>query len=254
MKIQMKATFAAAFSGLLLLAGMLKSSADTVELNGLTSLFGNKMAFLVLYQPAQTKPISFTLSEGESQFGIKLIGVDVGGHRVQVEQCGLKSFLHLCSTPDLTAPADGATELAADKPVAPDEKAIASYLSSVEVDRIKSGIASVNFSAAGGDKKNAGTASDPGSSKDSGNPINSGPASSQKNQSDEVWYQESLIIEQNRIATVKDVLAGDLTPWPRTPLTPAGTPAKLIGKETFFSNHIPHYVVPGYLNPLVTAN
>jgi len=40
---------------------------------------------------------------------------------------------------------------------------------------------------------------------------------------------------------------------PRTPLTPDITPPQLIGKETFYGNHIPHFIVPGYVEALTPA-
>jgi hypothetical protein len=68
------------------------------------------------------------------------------------------------------------------------------------------------------------------------------PVIALKDQSNNGWYQESASIEQNRLETAQSVLAGEMTPWPRTPLTPAGTPANLIAGETFFANHIPGFV------------
>jgi hypothetical protein len=58
-----------------------------------------------------------------------------------------------------------------------------------------------------------------------------------------------MVIEQSRASTTQEVLAGDMTPWPRTPLTPPGTHANLVGQEVFFSNHMPgNFVVPGFVN------
>ena len=75
------------------------------------------------------------------------------------------------------------------------------------------------------------------------------PAVAVQDQSSQEWYVESMVIEQSRASTTQEVLAGDMTPWPRTPLTPPGTPANLVGQEVFFSNHMPgNFVVPGFVN------
>lgn len=89
---------------LLLLSGVERNFADTVELNGVASLFGDKTAFLVLHQSGQTKSISFILSAGESRFGIKVIAVDVPGHRAIIEQSGGTQIVRLCPAPELTIP------------------------------------------------------------------------------------------------------------------------------------------------------
>lgn len=91
-------------AAILLLSGVGNNFADTIELNGITRLSGENMAFLVLHQAPQTKPVSFILSEGQSQFGIKLLAVDIANHRAKIEQAGQVQDLRLCSAPDLTLP------------------------------------------------------------------------------------------------------------------------------------------------------
>ena len=238
---------------LLLLAGSLNSSAaDLVELNGITCLCGEKMAFLVLHQPAQTDPLNFALAEGESQFGFKLLAVDAIGHRVQIEKCGVKKFLRLGCAPDVTAlnhlqPAAAADPGALVEPVSMDGSSVASYLNSEELQRIKSGHPIWNAAVAGVDKKNTG-----GQNASAGNNAvaasNPGAPSSQPDYTGELWYQESLSIEQSRAMTANDVFTGKLTPFPRTPLTPPETPGQLVGQEVYFANYIPGFRVTGFLN------
>ena len=258
----------------LLLAGRLAApAADSVALNGITCLFGEKMAFLLLYQPAQTKPLSFTLAEGESQFGFKLLAVDAVGHRVQIEKCGLKSYLRLGNAPDLSAPANTKTPVDTDqpvliKPIPTDRQAVASYLTSDEMKRIQAGNPSWNATMVGtgyssGSGQNtsatqnaAAGANDVGqnagagtSASNSNHPVtNPVAASAPNNYASELWYQESLSIEQSRAMTVDDVLAGKLTPFPRTPLTPSGTPGQLVSQEVYFANYVPGFHVTGFLN------
>jgi hypothetical protein len=83
---------------------------------------------------------------------------------------------------------------------------------------------------------------DPGQSPaGNSNPDGLDSAIALKDQSETEWYQESVSIEQSWIQTAQSVLVGDMTPWPRTPLTPAGTPGDLVGEETFFSSHTPGF-------------
>jgi hypothetical protein len=77
----------------------------------------------------------------------------------------------------------------------------------------------------------------------------SSPANALQNQSSQEWYIEASRIEEVRVSSAVEVLAGDSVPWPRTPLTPPGTPANLVGREVMFSNHMPgNFVVPGFVN------
>ena len=256
-----------------LLLGTLRNFADTVELNGLTCLFGDNLACFILYQPAAAKPQTFMLSEGESKFGIKLVAVDGAHRRALIEQCGVKKYVRIGGVPDLS-PAENATlelvataaEIAGGALTPAEQKILDGFLvGNPEVDRIRAGKPIYNFSAT---KKSA-SESDNGSSTSprsgttpASTPIPSTATGSPavaagepvKDPTKEVWYVESLIIEQDRITSAEDVMARRATPLPRTPFTPANTPARLIGKETFFSNHIPGYIVPGYMQPLASMN
>jgi len=238
------------FTTLLLLMGILDCAADgTVELNGIACFFREKFAFFVILQPGQPASSGFTLAEGESQFGLKLLAVDAAAGRVEIEDHGGKKSLRLSSASNLgSSPAAGTAGGAE-----------------------TSSERGANGSAGGSDNNGladqyqimagnpgwgtippvSNTSKSDGNSaarQNGGNANGADPVSALKDHASEGWYQESLSIEQSRAATAKEVLAGEMTPWPRTPLTPPGTPANLVGKETFFSSHIPGYVVPGFLN------
>jgi hypothetical protein len=134
---------------LLLGLGADANFADPVELNGITCLFGENMAVLVLHQPAQTRPVSFVLSEGGSRFGIKLLAVDVVNHRVKIEQAGQMQYLRLCSAPDLAmnpAPDETLTAPGEARPLNPREQSqLDNFLNQDdEAHRIKSGNPAVN--------------------------------------------------------------------------------------------------------------
>jgi hypothetical protein len=240
---------------LLLLLGLLRGAAeDAVELNGITCLLGSKMACLLLYQTARPKPINFMLAEGESQFGVKLLAVDAAGGRVQIQHQGAKKYLRIGSVPGMSALAAPEPVKATARPALPDAQAVAGYLAGEEVKRIQAGNPVWNGMGASAAKNNSSAGQNTSGGQNdaagtgSGNSSPSTAPSSQNDYAGEVWYQESVSIEQSRAMTVNDVLAGTMTPWPRTPLTPANTPAQLISREVFFSNHIPGFRVTGFLN------
>lgn len=273
-------------AALLLAGGVSLPAADTVELNGISCLPGEKLACLLLYQPSLTKPLNFLLAEGESQFGFKLIAVDAVGQRVLIEKCGVRKYVRIGSAPDLiAAPGTLAPAAATGRPSAADAQSVASYLASEEVKRIQAGnpivsgatgfaIAGARKSSGGGQSaapgagntgQNASAGSSNGGQSANDNPGNGGqnfnagtsgggtanssaaPAG-QNSHAGEVWYQESLSLEQSRVLTAAAVLAGELTPLPRTPLTPPGTPAQLVSQEVYFANYIPGFQVTGFLN------
>ena len=232
---------------------------DFVQLNGITGLFKAKMAFLVIYQPEQPNPINLTLSEGETQLGIKLVGVDVEHQRVEIDNDGLKQFLRLSSGIGDSAAVTPIPTEDTPRPITDqDKQAVANYLASQSaLAKMKNG-ASL-FTAAVGSGGNGFGGSNPksGSGSNPANPPSDSGSDSNgtKPQTDytkERWYRESLVVEQKRLDTANDVLAGEMTPLPRTPLTPSGTPEVLLGRGAFYSNHIPNYVVPGFVNPLVS--
>ncbi len=263
---------------LLLACDLRLSAADAVELNGISCLDGENLACFLLYQPSATKPRTFMLAEGESKFGFKLLAVDAAGHQVLVEKCGVKKYVHINSTPDLIATETPETETvapASGRVPAPDGRALANYFNSDETARIQAGnpLLSNAMVPGGGKNSNNGTdannAGSNGGSANSGNQNSvanpgtggqntggnsnssaspSGTAAGQNSQVNEIWYQESLSIEQSRVMTADDVSSGRLSPFPRTPLTPAATPSQLVGDEVYFSDHIPGYKVTGFLN------
>ena len=238
-------------AGLLLLAGLHPAAAAySVELNGIVNLFSHKMALLVLGRGEDNKPASFTLSEGESQFGIKLLAVDVAGQRVQIERHGKISYLRLSGAPNITA--DPAVETAV-KPISqpvPGELSVEAYLASEEVRRVQAGNPIYKFTSAESSRKknDANRSDDSNPGNGSKNSSSSAATTGAGDFTKELWYQDSLIMEQQRAATVADVLAGRKSPLPRTPLTPPGTPGQLLDRETIYSDHIPGFRVYGFVD------
>jgi len=198
------------------------------------------MAMFVLGRGENSQSTSFMLSEGESQFGIKLLAVDVAGQRVQIERYNQKSFLNLCGTPNLTAAAAVPAVVATTtNPSAPGALSVEGYLASEAVQRIKAGNP-LWVPTASASRQNTGSGADNAGAANSENSANNSSASTAfpEDFTKELWYQDSLVIEQERAATAADVLSGQKTPFPRTPLTPPGTPGQLLDRETIYADHI----------------
>ena len=238
-------------AGSLLLASLHPAAAAySVELNGIVSLFSHKTALLVLGRGENFKSTSFMLSEGESQFGIKLLAVDVAGQRVQIERHGEKSYLRLAGAPNITADPAVETAVTPNNQPVPGELSVDGYLASEGVRRIQAGNPIYKFTAAESpqNKNDANRSADSNPGNDSKSSSSSASTAGATDFTGELWYQDSLIIERQRAATVAEVLSGEKTPWPRTPLTPLGTPGRLLDRETVYSDHIPNFKFYGFVD------
>ena len=205
-----------------------------VELIGMAAILGDNRAIFVFNQPMPSSPRSFMLVEGESRFGIRLLAVDAASGCVRIENGGRKQSLRICTAPTLLSDSSGRGDLA-------DDEMKAGNPGWGTLPETGNGSTANGNRSSSNQNSNSGSNSAPGQSPVS-NSNGVDPATAPKDQSNAEWYQESLSIEQSRLETAQSVLAGEMTPWPRTPLTPAGTPANLISGETFFSNHIPGFV------------
>ena len=228
-----------------------RRSRRSLELNGICDVFGHKNAIFVLTQPdIWTAPRSFMLAEGESQYGIKLLAVDMTSHHVAIKKDGLKQSLRLRSIMNL--PPSPVSEAGND--TAKISARVGNGLSgnidsdnSVD-DRLAGNPGYGSLPARGGSiptpTKDSSRDRTSASGSKSSNSNGLDPAVALQDQSQTEWYQQSAVIEQNRQETAPAVLAGEMTPWPRTPLTPSETSSKLVGSEAFYSDHIPGYRQP----------
>jgi hypothetical protein len=230
-----------------------------VELNGIANFFGVRQAFFILPQAGSD---NFALSPGETKNGIKLIAIDAVANLVQIENAGQRQSLRICRAPDLTASVVGASRWPAghtltdlfstnnDDVIDPNQPGNPGFgtlppLAGVAAAQAKKSSADANGSNPVADK----AASQNEKSPADGNGPN--PAEQLKSHANEDWYQDSLSIEQSRQSTIQEVLAGQMTPWPLTPLTPAGTPANLISHDGMYANRRPdfgHFFMTGDLS------
>lgn len=252
----------------LLLGGAVFCSAQSVELNGFVRLAGENWACFT--RPNEPDQRGFMLGEGETGHGIKLVAVEFAKGIVVVEDQGERRTLRLRSAtsefsafvPDTGLQTNGGL-VSADR----DERSKVDNVAGLDLGEQYQMMAgtpgwgtipatTLHPSGAAAPAGGQGSATVSGSSTMS-NPANTQTettvatfvgTSSGSDPTQEQWYQESQNIEASRLETAKDVLTGDSTPLPRTPLTPPGTDPRLIGRETFYGSHIPHYITPGYLN------
>ena len=234
----------------------------SANLNGISSFFGVECAFFVIIPVGQQHELNFMLAEGESRFGITLLSVDVASNCVEIDNRGTKQTLHICSTPELSLTAGQRTG-----------NSVAGNAGGNFNGGETAGVGNAGGGNVGADSKfpdgsnanlnpggfaEGGQAGGTGNNTGSGNNMTSGdggndgtdaavhlsadangkdPATALNDQSGEYWYQTSASIEQSRKADAQLILSGEEDPLPLTPLTPAGTPANLIGSEALFANH-----------------
>jgi hypothetical protein len=241
---------------------------QTVELNGIAVFGGLQCAALVMDQPLTTSGRSFVLTGGEPRFGIRLLAVDASRHSVQIENGGELQTLRLHGAPDVVAD-EAAMEAAMAAASAPehDGNKKADGLAAKAVNTalipgnpgwgtlppnpppVRSAAAGSSPTVSSGPPAtSAYISTDPSmtSSIQTGGdaPNTVAPATavstggSAANPTEQAWYQASVDIENERITTEQDVLDGEMTPLPRTPLTPPGTPANLIDNlNGVYANH-----------------
>jgi hypothetical protein len=261
----------------LLFAGAFAGVAQTVNLNGVACFFGQKYALFTTTVAGSPALAGFSLAEGETKSGVKLLTVDAAAGRVEIEDQYGRKFLRMTTAPNLVSLlAAGAAGVANEFSGSARNGAVVTNADDLaEQYEIMAGnpgwgtIPLLNLPAktaqttaanaagysVGGGNTATGSGANPGDATAGTNPNvargsgGTSPATISPNQSTEEWYVEASRIEEERIVTTADVLSGNSEPWPRTPLTPPGTPANLVGRGVMFSNHMPgNFVVPGYVD------
>jgi hypothetical protein len=261
----------------LLLAGAFAGVAQTVNLNGIACFFGQKYALFTTTVAGSPMLAGFSLAEGETKSGIKLLTVDAAAGRVEIEDQYGRKFLRLAVAPNLvscfTASSAGtanefpgqmlngsvvtnADDLAQQYEIMAGNPGWGTIpISNFPAKTTQTAAANADGSTSAGGNTGASSGAKSGDATAGTNPNVAGgsggtsPATTSANPSTEEWYIEASRIEEERIVTTADVLSGNSEPWPRTPLTPPGTPANLVGRGVMFSNHMPgNFVVPGYVD------
>jgi hypothetical protein len=221
---------------LLLLAGLAAGAqpATTVVLDGLASLFGESRAFLQVTAPGCLTQ-NITLTPGETYRGIKLLAVDMIASSVRIDHDGQIENIRICSPPELT------TVLAANEVIGGNASTAAA------VDVSGASRAGDSLLSAPGRERSGG-----GGGGGTGMVVKADVSASSSHVSDSSsgneagaagthiyywWMEEAKQIEQARLDTAQQVLAGELPPQPLTPLTPANTSALLVSADSVFMEH-----------------
>jgi hypothetical protein len=235
----------------------------SANLNGISSFSGVKCAFFIIIPVGQQHELNFMLTQGESRFDITLLLVDVAANSVEIDNRGTKQTLHICSTPDVSPKT---VRWTATQPVG---RADGDFNGGKEAGAGNTGANGRTDGSDGSlnpggfaEGNHADGASGGNNNTENGNNVTSGdgadgsadaaphqsadvngsdPATALKDQAGEYWYQTSASIEENRKADAQLVLSGEEDPLPLTPLTPAGTPASLIGSDALFASHLPGF-------------
>jgi hypothetical protein len=215
-----------------------------MELNGIVNFSGFNCAFFVLNQPGSSAPRNFMLAQGESRFGIKLLAVDAVAGRVQIENCGQKQSLRICSAPDLTpSPVLGIMDSPA-KSFTRSANNGSNSIGNSDSDTSVNPATIPGNPGFGTIPKNASAQPNPTqniSSTSTADSHGADMAVALQDQANADWYQDAAIMEQERKETAQQVLSGEMTPFPLTPLTPPGTPSQLIGDDAIYADHIPGF-------------
>jgi hypothetical protein len=224
----------------LLLGSLAAGRAGTVELTGMASLFGQKMALLDIYQSAQTKPVSVTLSEGETSNGIQLLAVDFSLHNVEILNAGQRQTLHISGLAAQTGAATGG-RVAANGITIFHADGTYEFQAGVTTNAVAAAgqlTSPGGFAGAGGNPADSTAPSTPDASSNDNN-----TATTKQAETYQWWVKEAQKIEQARNETAGRVQAGEWPPYPRTPLTPADENPALVSGDQVFMDHGPGVVL-----------
>jgi hypothetical protein len=237
-----------------------------IVLNGITTILGDNRALFKVSFTAGASGAGFMLAEGQTRYGIQLLAVNTQSNTATIRHQGRTQIIPICPTPTLldgTAAANrgvasgkfrgrnksGMMIPAGSAPASENETQPAAEGQLVQSGHGGSGGASSGSlpnDASGNDNHSA-----PGNSDNNTIPVTdsgaSGPGSAGDNGSPapvyQWWIKEAQKIEQARQETAQRVTAGEWPAYPLTPLTPAGTPAQLIGADSVFMDHGPGVVL-----------
>jgi len=236
-----------------------------IILNGIMTAFGDRSALFKVKPPQAAGKQFYLLSEGERAGGIELLSVDVKASTIKVRNQGVIQIIALCQPPRLLSISGAAAPAGNGGINRPDNQGFLSgngqtvegktpgalvgqfsqsgYVWSAGIPGLPATKSSANNNDNTGSQNprtanssttdfgtaNSGT-TDSGAADSS--PTDSGGVADPGIQEVEpFWVRASKEFEQLRIQTADAVRSGVDEPIPLTPLTPAGTPAELIGPD-----------------------
>lgn len=244
--------------GLLFLAGKIcqpaapaaEVSSETapakIVFNGLTSILGDNRVFLIVSFP-DTAPENIALVEGQTFQSIKLLSVDFPSACIQIDNCGQIQTLKICDTPNLAVNA-GANDFGTNTSSADFRSGSVTDTDAAMSPPVDAAVGSdsalSNLGLAAGKMDGANSENGSGNNAVGNASTDNGSAANAANSHVYYWWlQDAKDIEQTRLATAQSVLAGEMSPQPLTPLTPAGTAAALIGPDSVYMEHGPGVLI-----------
>jgi hypothetical protein len=219
-----------------------QTSPPEIILNGIMTAFGDKRALFKVEPPQAAGKQSYFLSEGERAGGIELLSVDVKACTIKVSNHGVIQIIALCQPPRLLSIPGTAASAGGGNINLPGNQGFLS--GNGQTGQTAGGktpeAAAGQFSQSG----YAGGVGNPGSPATGSSANNNGNTGSQNTgtadtstanpgtqKAEPFWVRASKEFEQLRTQTADAVRSGVDEPIPLTPLTPAGTPADLIGPD-----------------------
>jgi hypothetical protein len=203
-----------------------------IALNGIMTVFGKKIALL---KTRSRKGESFMLAEGQDHGEIQLLSVDGKAGEIKVNNHGVIQTIALSKTfaasTALFAGAVPAVDADKNFQSAP---AGAFSMDGVENHNVAARpVSQTGFAVANGNSQ----AGPPGNNPP---PDGAGTMQNSGGSNYEPWQTVAARnMEAARTATADLVARGGMQPYPLTPLTPAGTPANLVGEgQLYFANSV----------------
>jgi hypothetical protein len=219
------------------------SGADGIMLNGISVIFDDRRAFFVRPGiPAE----KFSLTEGRSAHGIKLLAVDARQNCVRVIFHGQTQTINICATPTLiTAPKPDAAAAGNRSGFATKNDPATAENFATSTDTEHSIPPEISMPVVGSRAASATSTRNPNNDP---TPAPSQPAGgtdlAEANippvppmNGQPLWQVMSQYLEKVRVITAPQVAAGTADPVPLTPLTPAGTSTVFVGADQVFFNH-----------------
>ena len=206
-----------------------------IILNGIMTAFGNRSALFKVKPPQAAGKQFFFLSEGERAGGIELLSVDVRASTIKVRNHGVIQVIALCQPPQLlsipgtAAPAgNGNINLPGNQGFLSGNGQTGQTIGG-KTPGADTGQSSQSGYAGGTGNPGLPATRSSANNNDNTGSQNPGTADPGTQEVEPFWVRSSREFEQLRIQTADAVRSGVNEPIPLTPLTPAGTPAELIG-------------------------
>jgi hypothetical protein len=229
-----------------LLAGIVSVRAQSepidIILNGIIAIGDDHRAFFIAAGG------NFSLTEGQSRYGIKLLTVKTSSGCVQIENRGQVQTIHIRGTPNVAFDAASHPVIVKTSVVNADGSVQDIYVTNLPSNYAPLCANALGVAANETISSAANQTSATQTAVDDNAEVTNAKNSATDNSANgkqvyQWWMQEAQKIEQARMDTASRVMAGEWQPYPLTPLTPTGTSPALIGPDSVFMDHGPGIII-----------